>query len=76
MGLDTLGKLLLFLGLLIMIGGALLLLAGRIPWLGHMPGDIHVQRDGFSCTFPLVTSIIVSIVLTVLLNIIIRVLNR
>jgi hypothetical protein len=41
------------------------------PWLsrlglGHLPGDIHIERNGFSFHFPLMTSLIVSAVLTLL----------
>ncbi len=41
------------------------------PWLsqlglGRLPGDIHVERDGWSFHFPLMTSLIVSIVLSLL----------
>ena len=42
------------------------------PWLsklpfGRLPGDIAIQREGFSFHFPLMTSIILSIVLSLLL---------
>ena len=42
------------------------------PWLarlglGRLPGDFHVQREGFSFYFPLTTSILVSIVVTVII---------
>ena len=63
---------------LLMIGGAVLLLAGAIVWLlaragfNGMPGDIQVEREGFSFTFPIVTCIVISIVLTVLLNLFFR----
>jgi hypothetical protein len=32
--------------------------------LGRLPGDFHVEREGFSLYFPLTTSLIVSAVLT------------
>ncbi|MER3457766.1 MAG: DUF2905 domain-containing protein, partial [Chloroflexota bacterium] len=44
----------------------------RIPWLGNLPGDIRIERDGFSCFFPLATSILLSLLLTVILNLILR----
>lgn len=59
-----LGKLLIVLGLLIVGAGVLVLLAGRLPWLGRLPGDIDVQRDGFRFYFPLATSLLISVVLT------------
>ncbi|HQR55179.1 MAG TPA: DUF2905 domain-containing protein [Burkholderiaceae bacterium] len=41
------------------------------PWLsrlglGRLPGDLHVEREGFSFFFPLTTSIVVSIVVSLL----------
>jgi hypothetical protein len=38
----------------------------RLP-LGRLPGDIHVVRDGFSFSFPIVTCIILSILISILL---------
>lgn len=73
---DDLGKWMLALGILIAIAGGALLLVSRVPGLGRLPGDIVIQRDNFSCVFPLMTSIILSLVLTVLLNIILRLINR
>jgi len=53
--------------------GVVFLLAGLAwPWLsriglGRLPGDINVERDGWSFHFPIVTSIVVSLVLTLLI---------
>lgn len=61
-----LGKTLIVIGLVIVAVGGVLLLAGRVPWLGRLPGDIYIQRGNFSFYFPLVTSIVVSVLLTLL----------
>ena len=58
------GKLLIVFGLLIALVGVILLLVGRLPWLGRLPGDIHVQRGNWTFYFPLATSLLISIVLT------------
>ena len=34
--------------------------------LGHLPGDIKVERENFRFYFPLTTSIIISLILTIL----------
>jgi hypothetical protein len=57
--------------LLIVIGIAILLVGIAWPWLarlgfGRLPGDINIERDGWSFHFPLMTSIVVSIVLSLL----------
>jgi len=70
--LSSFGRMLLILGLGIALLGGLILLAGRVPWLGRLPGDIRIERDGFSCFFPLATSIVLSLLLTLLLNLFLR----
>jgi len=67
---------LLIMGGTIALIGLILLLAPKIPLLGRLPGDIIIQREGFTCFFPLATMILVSIVLTILLNIVARLLGR
>ena len=59
-----LGKSLVVIGLLIAVLGVVLVLAGRVPWLGRLPGDIHIQRGNWSFYFPVVTSLVVSVLLT------------
>jgi hypothetical protein len=59
-------KFLIFTGLLLVIAGLAWPWLRRLP-LGHLPGDIHVVRDGFSFSFPVVTCIVLSIVVSLLL---------
>lgn len=54
-------------GLLLVVVGALLLFGQRLG-LGRLPGDVLLQRRGFTFYAPLATSIVVSLVLTLLLN--------
>jgi len=60
------GKILLIIGLVIAGIGGLLLLGGKIPWLGRLPGDFYYKGKNFTFYFPLATSIIVSIILTII----------
>lgn len=62
----SIGKLLIVSGLLVAGVGVVLLLAGRLPWLGRLPGDVHVQRGNWTFYFPLATSLLVSIALTLI----------
>ena len=62
-----LGKLLMLLGLLIFLTGAGLMLAGKLPWFGRLPGDIVIERENFRLFLPLGTCVLVSLVLTLLL---------
>ena len=59
-----LGKTLIFLGIVLITAGVLVSFSDRLPWLGHLPGDIHIERERFSFHFPLTTCIIVSIVIS------------
>ncbi len=67
-----LGKMLLGFGTLMVCLGLILLVAGnlsgRIPWLGRLPGDIHIQRGNWSLYFPLATCLVISVVLTLLFS--------
>jgi len=65
-----LGKMLLGVGLvMVLLGGILLLVsnfAGKVPWLGRLPGDIYIARGSWRFYFPLGTSILLSVVLSLL----------
>ena len=61
---SEIGKLLIVFGVLIAVVGVAIVVAGRLPWIGRLPGDIYVRRGGFTFYFPLATSILVSIALT------------
>jgi hypothetical protein len=66
-GVQHIGRFLLITGLIIAAAGGLLLLAGRIPWIGKLPGDIMIERKNFTFYFPLATSILLSIVISFIL---------
>jgi membrane protein implicated in regulation of membrane protease activity len=61
-----LGKTLMLLGAAALGIGALLTLAGKLPWFGRLPGDIVVERGPVTFYFPIVTCLIVSVVLSLL----------
>jgi len=63
----SLGKSLIVIGLVIALIGVVLSFAGRIPWLGRLPGDIYVKRENFTFYFPLATSIVISLLLSFIL---------
>jgi hypothetical protein len=69
---QELGRSIVLLGLVIAAVGALLMLMPRMPWLGHLPGDVHIERPGFSVHFPLVTCLVVSAVATIIVNLFFR----
>ncbi|MEL7489752.1 MAG: DUF2905 domain-containing protein [Pseudomonadota bacterium] len=61
------GKTLIIIGLTIALVGVLWPLITKLG-LGRLPGDIRIQREGFSFYFPLTTMILVSLVVTAILR--------
>ena len=61
------GKTLIYLGLLLVIVGVVFSLAGKLPWLGHLPGDTTIQRERFTFYFPLATCILISLIISLVL---------
>ena len=54
---------------MIVLMGAVLVLAGRLPGfspIGKLPGDILIKRDNFTFYFPITTSILASGILSLL----------
>ena len=60
------GRALVILGLVLVVVGVLVSLATKVPWLGRLPGDIHIQRGSWNFYFPLATSLLLSVVLSLL----------
>jgi hypothetical protein len=65
-GIQHIGKMLVMLGLILTAIGGVLVLAGRISWIGRLPGDILIQKKNFTFFFPLATSVLISVLLTLL----------
>jgi len=62
-----LGKSLIIFGLIIIVFGIIITFAGKIPWLGRLPGDIQIKKENFTFYFPLATCILVSVIVSLLL---------
>lgn len=67
-----LGRWLIGAGVVLIVIGLVVLAAGRLPWLGRLPGDILIERDNLTIFIPLGTMLVVSLVLTVIANLIVR----
>ena len=68
---ESTGKILLLIGVVLLVAGGLFYLLGRLG-LGSIPGDVAFRRGNVSVFIPIGTSILLSILLTVLLNLLIR----
>ena len=60
------GKLLVVIGIMLVVMGALLWSGFGKSWLGRLPGDVNYSKGDFSLHFPIVTCLIISVVLTIL----------
>ncbi len=65
---QELGRALVIFGLVVVAIGGLVLLAGKVPFIGRLPGDIVVRKGNFTLYAPIMTGIILSLVLTLVLN--------
>jgi uncharacterized protein HemY len=67
-----LGKILVGFGVVMIIVGGILLLAGnfsgRVPWLGRLPGDIYIERGNWRIYAPIATCVLISIILTLVFS--------
>lgn len=66
------GRTIILFGVILIGVEVLLTLGGKIPGIGKLPGDIFIQRDGFTFYFPLTTAIIISLALTIILNLFLK----
>jgi hypothetical protein len=63
-----LGKILVIAGIILIIIGLILWIGGsRLGWIGHLPGDIRIERENVRFYFPVTTMIIISILLSLVL---------
>ena len=70
---ENIGKLIVGIGLvLVIVGLCFWFFGGRLGWLGNLPGDIRIERPGFTLYAPITTMIILSIVLSLVLAIVSR----
>ena len=65
--LSAFGRMLIFIGVITVLFGAVMLFAHKIPFLGKLPGDIYISKKNFTFYFPLATSILVSAVLSLIM---------
>lgn len=69
----ALARLLIVLGLLLFLAGAVVYLLGLLGLsFGHLPGDFVLRRKNVSVYFPLGTCIFISVLLTLVLYLLSR----
>jgi hypothetical protein len=64
------GKILILLGAVAVLIGVIIYFFGdKFTWLGHLPGDIRIEKENFRFYFPITTMILLSIILNILYRI-------
>ncbi len=63
---EAFGKMLVFIGAVILTLGLFVWGLSKIPGIGRLPGDILIKRDNVVFYFPLMTSVLLSVVLSLL----------
>ena len=61
-----LGRSLILAGLVLVVVGLGVSFAGRIPWLGKLPGDFTFRSGGVTIYLPLATCLLLSVLLSLL----------
>ena len=64
-----LGRILIVFGIVLVVLGAVFLVAPRVPFLGRLPGDFVLHRDHATIYVPLATCLVLSLVISILLNV-------
>ena len=63
---SELGRMMVLAGAVILAAGLVVMLLGKIPYIGKLPGDIVIKKESFSFYFPLTTCLLLSILLSVI----------
>jgi hypothetical protein len=67
---QPLAKFIILSGILLVVIGVVLYFFKGIPFLGKLPGDIHIEKKNFSFHFPIMTCILLSVAISLLLYLI------
>ncbi len=66
-----LGKILIIAGIILVIAGVIIYFFGsKLGWIGHLPGDIRIEKENMRIYFPITTMILLSVLLTLIVWII------
>lgn len=69
---EAVGRFLVAAGIIIVLAGLVFIYRDSIPfarYLGKLPGDINIRKEGFSFYFPVVTCILISVVASIVMYI-------
>lgn len=62
------GKYIILAGLLLVAVGAIVyFLHDKLQWIGHLPGDVRIEKENFRFYFPITTLILFCILLNIII---------
>ena len=64
---SEIGRMIIIAGILLIGIGLLILILGKVPGMGRLPGDILIRKENFSFYFPLTTCLVISAVISLIL---------
>jgi uncharacterized membrane protein len=63
-----LGKILVFIGIMLIILGVIIWLGGdKLGWFGRLPGDIKIERENLRFYFPITSMVLISALISLIL---------
>ena len=64
------GKFLIIIGAVVLLVGIIWYFFGdKLRWIGHLPGDINIERDSFRFYFPVTTLILLNVLIFIAIRI-------
>jgi hypothetical protein len=67
---NSAGKIIIFAGgIIVLIGVIIYLFGDKLRWIGHLPGDINIERENFRFYFPVTTLILLNILLFIIIRV-------
>lgn len=64
------GKYIIIIGAMILIIGVIVyFFGGSLRWLGHLPGDIRIEKENFRFYFPLTTLILLNLLIFIIVRV-------
>jgi len=64
---SDLGRSIIAIGIILIFIGLMMSIAGKIPGVGRLPGDIMIKKENFSFYFPITTCILISVILSAIM---------
>jgi hypothetical protein len=69
MATEPIGRMLMYIGIVLVLVGAFFILLAKVSWLGRLPGDFVYRGGRLTVFIPVTSMILISLVLTILMNI-------